>query len=243
MQTAWIGGLFGLVLAYGANAQSTIPPGTLIPVSLSGSLNLKKVHAGQQFHAEVMQDIPGTSVKRRENLVGHVLSLSSNQSGHARLEITFDAVESHRRRIPIKADLRALGSFNEVQLAQVSEEGASRGITPEVATTTQIGGEQVYRGGGPVADGNTVVGEPTAWGVVGMPRTQPGMPCRGAVGENNQSEAFWLFSTNACGVYGFPNLRIEHSGRTEPVGTVILASSDDKLDLGAGTAMLLRVLE
>jgi len=188
-----------------------------------------------------MQNIPGTPIKRRAQVVGHIVSLAPATSGHARLEIAFDAIQSHGQTIPIKTNLRALASFLEVQEAEDPEEIASRGITPEVATTTQIGGEQVYRGGGPVTEGDTVVGKPTPWGILGLPRTQPGMPCRGAVDHNDQSQAFWLFSTDACGIYGFSSLKIEHAGRTDPAGTVVLASNQDKLSLGSGTAMLLRV--
>lgn len=235
--------LAAFVLACAANAQSTVPPGTLIPISLSRGLNVHKIHSGQQLRAEVMQDIPGTSVKRRATVLGHVVNSTSGSAGRAQLAISFDTIESHGRRIPIKTSLRALASFNEVESAQVPEEGASRGITPEVATTTQIGGEQVYRGGGPVADGDTVVGKPTPYGALGLPRTQPGKPCRGALGDPSQAQAFWLFSTDACGIYGFAGLQIEHSGRTEPTGTIVLASNDDKLNLGSGTAMLLRVIQ
>jgi hypothetical protein len=234
--------LLGVFAAYSAEAQTAIPSGTLIPASLSGSLNLKKLRSGQQFHAEVMQDIPGTEIKRRSHIVRHVVSLTPVPAGHARLEIAFDAVQWHNQRIPIRADLRAMASFNEVEDAQVPEEGASRGITPEVATTTQIGGEQVYRGGGPVADGDTVVGRPTPWGVLGVPRTQPGTTCRGEADHNKSQQAFWLFSTNACGVYGYSGLQIEHSGRSQPIGTVVLVSDTGKLNLQSGTAFLLRVV-
>lgn len=235
--------VLGILLASAATAQTAIPPGTLIPVSLSGSLNVKKIHSGQQFRTEVMQDIPGTAVRRRARVVGHVVSSTSDHAGHVRLEITFDAIQTRGQRIPIKAGLRALASFNEVEDAQVPEEGASRGITPEVATTTQIGGEQVYRGGGPVAAGETMVGRPTPWGVLATPRTQPGKPCRGVLDNNTQAQAFWLFSSDACGVYGFPDLQIEHAGRADPAGRIILASRGDKLNLGSGTALLLRVLK
>jgi hypothetical protein len=243
MPLSWMLALLGVCAASGVNAQSAIPSGTLIPASLSGSLNVKRLRVGQQFHAEVMQDVPGTHIKRRSNVVGHVVSLTPDRAGHARLEIAFDAVQWHEQRIPIRADLRAMASFNEVEDAQVPEEGASRGITPEVATTTQIGGEQVYRGGGPVAEGDTIVGRPTPWGVLAVPRAQLGTVCRGESGNNRREQAFWLFSTNACGVYGYSGLQIEHSGRSQPIGTIVLTSDSNKLDLRSGTAFLLRVVQ
>jgi hypothetical protein len=243
MRWASIVALLSMCGSCSAIAQSPIPSGTLIPASLSGSLNVKKLHSGQRFHAEIMQDIPGTAMKRRANVIGHVVGYAPDPAGHARLEIAFDAVQTHGQRIPIKADLRAMASFNEVEDAQVPEEGASRGITPEVATTTQIGGEQVYRGGGPVADGNTVVGRPTPWGVLALPRTQTGTACRGEADDNTRAQAFWLFSSDACGVYGYGDIHIAHAGRRQPIGTVVLTSDTSKLDLRSGTAFLLRVAE
>lgn len=223
-------------------AQSALPSGSIIPVSLDGGINAAKVRAGQEIHATVMQDVPGTTIHRHARVTGHVSRVETSKDGHLRLEISFDAVKSHGQTIPIRTNLRALASFLEVEEAQVPEEMASRGLSPETWDTEQIGGEQVYRGGGPVAVGNQAVGKPTPWGALATPRTQAGLPCRGTVGEASQPQAMWLFSSNACGVYGFANLRIEHAGRTDPKGVILLASSDGKLNLTSGTGLLLRVL-
>jgi len=240
----WLWPLMAIgLLPLNTMAQAAVPPGTLIPLSLSGSLNVNKLHAGKRLRGEVMQDMPGTSIKRRAHVVGEVVSAATDKAGSAHLEIRFDAVEVHGQRISIKTSLRALASLIEVEEAQVPEEGASRGITPEVATTRQIGGDQVYRGGGPVAVGDEVVGKPTPWGVLALPRVQPDSPCRGVVEGNDKSQAFWLFSTDACGVYGLSHIRIEHAGRTQPIGTIMLASDERKLNLMSGTAFLLRVVQ
>ena len=129
----------------------------------------------------------------------------------------------------------------DVEEAQVPEEMSSRGMNPENWTTQQIGGDQVYRGGGPVASGLTTVGEVTPYGALDVPRAQPGDPCRGVIGENSQPQAMWLFSSDACGVYGFSNIRIQHAGRSDPRGSIVLSSTNGKLILGSGTGMLLRV--
>lgn len=224
-----------------ALTQSAIPRGTLIPVVLNHSLRSGRVHPGQEFRAEVMQDIPGTPIRRRSKLVGHIVSATSSKDGPTTLMLAFDAVQVNGQRIPLKVNLRALASFVEVNSAQVPEDMAERGTTPETAITRQIGGDQVYRGGGPVAVGDTTVGKPTAYGVLGLPRAQSGESCRGVVGDATQPQAFWLFSTDACGVYGLSNLRVLHAGRTDPIGTITLASDKGKLNLSSGSGMLLRV--
>lgn len=222
-------------------AQSSIPIGTLIPVVLNRSLKADRVHSGQEFRAEVMQDIPGTPIHRRSNLLGHIVATTPSKNGPSTLVLSFDAAQVRHRRIPLKVNLRAIASFVEVNSAQVPEDMAERGTTPETATTQQIGGDQVYRGGGPVAVGDTAVGRPTAYGVLGLPRTQPGESCRGVVGVAIQPQAFWLFSTDACGVYGLSRVRIVHAGRTDPVGIITLGSDNGKLTLSSGSGMLLRV--
>jgi hypothetical protein len=50
-----------------------------------------------------------------------------------------------------------------------------------------------------------------------------------------------LFSSNACGVYGFYNIGIEHGGRADPAGRIILASDNGKLNLNSQIGLLLRV--
>jgi hypothetical protein len=222
-------------------AQTALPSGTILPVSLDNSLNAGNAHPGQKIRATVMQNIPGTPIRRRAKVLGHVVQAASTKDGPSRLEIRFDAVRVRGRSFPLKADLRALASFMEVAAAQVQEESADRGITPEVATTTQIGGEQVYRGGGPVADGDTTVGKPTPYGVLALPRVDPGQDCRGAIGENQRPQALWLFSTDACGVYGFSHIRIAHAGRTDPTGSIVFASDKGKLAINGGSGLLLRV--
>jgi hypothetical protein len=191
---------------------------------------------------KVMQDVPGTLIKRRAKVLGHVVKAAAEPNGTSALEISFDAINLLGRAVPLKASLRALASFMEVEAAQVPEEGASRGITPEVATTQQIGGEQVYRGGGPVADGNTTVGRPVPYGVLALPRANPERHCQGLIGENRQPQALWLFSSDACGVCGFHNIQMNHAGKTDPKGNILFSSEKGKLTINSGSAMLLRVL-
>ncbi len=224
-----------------SGAQIAIPPGTILPLSLDGSLKVWKAYPGKVIRATVMQNVPGTPIHRGAHVIGHVIRADVPQGGPARLEISFDAVEMHGRRIPLKADLRALASFFDVEQAQIPEEMSSRGLSPADWTTQQIGGETDYRGGGPVASGSTPVGKPTPYGVLALPRVQAGEPCRGVIGQNRRPQALWLFSTNACGLYGYSNIRLEHAGRSNPLGAIVLESRKGKLALTSGSGLLLRV--
>ena len=241
MKYAWILAAI-LTLPAAAMAKNALPPGTILPVSLDKGLNASKVHAGMEIRAKVMQNVPGTPVRRGAEVIGHIVKANAPGKGKTSLEISFDAVKMHKQRIPLRANLRALASFLEVEEAEDPEDMSSRGLNEESWTTQQIGGDQVYRGGGPVTEGRISVGTPTPYGVLVTPRTRPSQPCRGAVGEASRPQAFWLFSANACGVYGYSHIRIAHAGRTAPAGTVVLISNRGKLVLYGGSGMLLRVL-
>lgn len=240
MKYAWIWAAI-VSLPLSIAAQTAPPVGTLLPVTLDRTLNIDKAYAGQQIRARVMQNIPGTVIRRRNQVLGHVVKVTHSMNGPSTLELCFDAVLAGGRRIPLQTNLRALASFIAIDDAQIPEEMSSRGITPEVATTEQIGGDMVYRGGGPVTEGDINVGQPTPYGVLVMPRVQPGQSCRAVVAGNRRPQAMWLFSADACGVYGLSNIRIKHSGRTDPAGDIILASDNGKLHLEGGTGLLLRV--
>jgi hypothetical protein len=89
--------------------------------------------------------------------------------------------------------------------------------------------------------GAQVVGKYTRQGVLANVDQDLGTPCRVTIDSNAQPQAFWLFSVNACGAYGFGDLRILRSGRTESLGEVTLASNHKAVKIDKGSAMLLRV--
>ena len=215
-------------------AQSTIPAGTVLPLSLETGLKSRSVKPGKIIRAKVMQNIPGTNIHRGARVLGTVVSVTPT-----RMELRFDTLVVHDTRIPFASNLRAIASMMEVEFAQIPEGGADRGLPPYDKTTQQIGGEQVYRQGGPVTRNSITVAEPTPYGVVGKLESNP--PCRADAAENDHPQALWLFSTNACGAYGFSDLSIEHSGRTHPVGTIVLATRKSKLNIRSGSGLLLRV--
>jgi hypothetical protein len=232
MKFAWLALLCLLPLSL--PAQNSIPAGTLLPARLDTGLNARKLHVDGTVRARVMQNVPGTPVRRGAHVVGHVVSVTPD-----RIEIHFDYVSVHGRRIPLTASVRALASMLEVEEAQIPEGGAERGLPPEDRNTRQIGGDMVYRAGGPLTRGADVVGTPTPYGAVGRLSANP--PCRAGIDGNDRPQALWLFSTDACGLYGYSGIALEHAGRTAPVGTIRLSGPQDKLKIRSGSGLLLRV--
>lgn len=220
-------------------AQNSIPKGTILPVELNSSLNSGKNKVGQAIWARIMQDVPlpgGAKIRAGTKVVGQVMEVEPAGSGNgASLALRFEEVVISHRRIAITSNLRALASAMEVWDAQIPLTGPDRG-TPESAwTTVQVGGDVVYRGGGPVTSEMEVVGEPTYKGV--LARTSS---CQGGASDN-EPQALWVFSSNACGVYGLRHVSIVHSGRTDPVGEIELASDHGEVKVDKASGILLRV--
>jgi hypothetical protein len=237
-----------LLLISGAGAafvKISIPAGTVLPVALHGSLSTTKSKPGQVVKARVMQDIPlgeGSKVRAGAYVQGKVISVTSAANGSgASITFEFTQLVTSRGAEPITTNLRALASIVEVNSARIPQYD-DRGSSSYVNTTWQIGGETVYRGGGHVMDGKTIVGEPVNdEGVLGRVRTSSDGKCHGTVEGENQLQALWLFSSDACGVYGYRRVKIEHAGRTSPLGEITLKAERGNINIRGGSGMLLRV--
>jgi hypothetical protein len=230
-----------------AQQQSTqsaerIPAGTILPVSLNSDLRSDKNESGTAIVATIMQDVPlgrGESLRKGSMLTGHVIEVVTPGRGSDESKISFqlDHIRLGDQTLPITTTLRAVASRSEVS-----------GATPQLISseyadnTIEIGGDQIsYGEGNPVMVGAQVVGKYTRQGVLANVDQDLATPCRVTIDRKAQPQAFWVFSVNACGAYGFGDLRILRSGRTEAPGEVTLASNRKAVKLDKGSAMLLRV--
>lgn len=60
---------------------------------------------------------------------------------------------------------------------------------------------------------------------------------------NENAEAMWIFSSDACGIYGLEHIHIAHAGRTEPLGVITISSDRPSFKISSGAGILLRVNE
>jgi hypothetical protein len=241
-RTLWIS---VMMLSAHLFAQSVVPAGTIIPIGLNSSLNSRKARPGQVISGRVMQDVPlspGWKIRAGAKLIGHVIDVKPAADARGgQLSLRFDTLVESKQRTSITTDVRALASAMAVEEAQIPVSGPDRGTSPAAWTTNQIGGEVVYRGGGPVANGLRSVGEPTYGGVLVHVSAKPGTKCRGEIDDNDRLQALWVFSSDACGTYGFADLAIIHAGRDNPIGEITLTSTKGDVNVRAGSGMLLRV--
>jgi hypothetical protein len=234
-----------LLLSAAAFAQSSIPPGTVLPARLDSSLNSKKSKPGQTVTARIMQDVPLSSrmkIRAGAKVIGHILSVSAPASrGPAQVTLRFERLQSRHQSLAINTGLRALASMMNVAEADVPATGPDRGTPWAWRTRNLIGGEVAYGEGGPVARGTQIVGRALADGVLVPIESSPAFGCRGEIAGNTQLQALWVFSSDACGVYGIDHVQITHAGRSAPVGEITLTSKQGNLKIARGSGMLLRV--
>jgi hypothetical protein len=225
-----------------ARTADPIPTGTILPVRLNSTLRSDRSPNGATITATVMQDVPlgkGERLRKGTRLTGHVVEAITPGRGadESKISFQFDQVRLGSLTIPIATTLRAVASRSEVLAATpplTSSEYADNQI--------QIGGDQIsYGEGGPVMVGSQVVGRYTSQGVLANADQDLGTPRGTTIDDDARPKAFWLFSVNARGAYGFGDLTILQSGRAEPLGEVTLASNRKAVKLDKGSAMLLRV--
>jgi len=203
-----------------------------------------KIHATQTITARITQDVPlpsGRKIHSGAKLTGEVINVKPGRSGQAaEITIRFDKLEFAHHSEQINTNLRALASLMEVEDAQTPPTGPDRGTPWVWATRNLIGGEVAY-GTGPVARGTEIVGEGLIDGVLMPARANLAQGCRGEVAGNRVAQAFWVFSSDACGVYGFGDLQISHAGRTTPIGEITLTAKSRRMNVRTGSGLLLRI--
>lgn len=225
----------------------TLQPGATIPVRLQNTLNSERDLPGKTFTLKTTQDVPlnGHHVLRKgAKITGHILAAQSLKKGErdSRLVLELDTLEFSRQQTSIVVGLRAMASVLEVQGAGTPTNADENSAA---WTTQQIGGDIVYRGGGPVtASWGETVGKPLNDGVMSRllaPRNElvlKGMHCA----PSDKLHALGLFASTACAVYGFPSLTIEHDGFDKPKGQIALVSQSQSVKIRAGSQFLLQAL-
>jgi len=239
---------FALYFAFFATvavAQNTIPPGTVLPVQLNRSLSSQTSKPGQTITGRIAQDVAtsaGGKIRAGTKIYGHVLAVQAATAGaHATITLRFDRLNLSHRSIAINTSLRALASMTQVEDSFIPPSGPDRGTPAAWTTRNLIGGEVAYGEDGPEARGDEIVGHALLSGVLLPVRANHAAGCRGEFGDNAQPQAMWVFSSDACGVYGIDGVQISHAGRSAPLGEITLTNQTGDFNIRGGSGMLLRV--
>ena len=216
-----------------------VPAGITVPVMLSTTIRSDKSKAGEPIRARVMQDVPfpgGGKIARGRNLSGHIMEINPTE-----VTLKFDRLMLGKQEVPIQTSMRAIASMLAVQDALIPTNSAGdRGNPTSMWNTEQIGGRDVVYGRpGDVLDGSEQVGKSLGDGSIFVTlRESLNGRCQD---DSKQLQAVWVFSSSACGAYGFGDLRVDHFGQTNPAGTIVLRSSS-RIDIRSGSGLLLRVI-
>ena len=218
-----------------------LPAETALPVMLDSAIDPAKVTPGAIIKARLMQDVilpSGFRIRAGSSVLGSVVEAqAAGKDSGSRLAFKFDRLVFDKHTLHFTSHLRALASMNEVFEAQLPTNAIDDyGTSIADWNTVQVGGgEVVYRGNGTVMSANEVVGNASIGGAV-QARLQPVRSggCHGGA----KLQALWVFSTTACGVYGYADTTIAHRGRTDPVGEIVLASKS-RVRVQGGSGLLL----
>jgi len=228
-------------------AASPIPVGTILPVKLVNGLSADDAAAGQKVEAYIAQQVPLPNrgkIRLHSAVHGAVVSVSKSPDGNGvDVSLRFDQIEYDKQIVHMVTSLRALASFEAVRAAQLPFGGADAGTPTGWGNTAQIGGDIRYGDGGEVRNRRKEnVGKGVSGGVLVHVSAPAGSECEGPVNGDDRLQALWVFSADACGVYDLKGVEITHNGKTEPVGTVTLRFTKEKMKLDASTGILLRTV-
>jgi hypothetical protein len=230
-----------LLLVAVALAQE-IPPGTTLPVMLSSTLDARKSKPDEEISARIMQDVPllhGGHIPAGARVIGRVVETGApTGSAGSYVTLIFDRVETKGSVVPVVTGLRAIASLVAVRDAQLPSRTPTRSESPSSWTTVQVGDDVVYRGGGHVMHGDEIVGEPVDLGVLGKLTCGPRCECVDE--EADRGVALWIFSTSACGAYGFDGLKIVNAKSGDSAGQITLRS-ENNVQVRSGSGLLLLV--
>lgn len=229
---------------------SAVPPGTILPVVLRTTISAGNAKPGQILRGQIAQEVPlpdGSRIRKGSLIEGEIVEVTAAAGSNAlKISIRFNKLHWNGQVAPITTDLRAMAGFMEVLAAGTPTQSVGESDVFNWMTTRQIGGDSVYGRNGIVTskhNAGQVVGKSLqSGGVLVQVNADPAGRCRGVIEGNENPQALWVFSSDACGTYGLTKIHILHAGRTEPVGTFTLGVADHKTKIHSGDGLLLRVI-
>lgn len=222
-----------------------IPSGTLLPAMLDDTVDSEKSKPGEAISAKLRQDVPLSGkgkIKRESKILGHVVAVSPASDGNPyQITVQFEQIEVNKHPVNVSVGLRAYATMEMVaQSRQPANANSGLGTSVWDLNLSQIGGQITYSGQKIVKWNGQVVGRiPQPGAVLGVPMANPELGCAGP-GANTLEQAFWAFSTNACGIYGNDDMTFV-SGIGGANSGQIAFKSPKKITLRGGSGWLLQV--
>jgi hypothetical protein len=218
-----------------ASANSKTAPGSILPVQLTKSIDVKKIKTGDQVEAKVTQDMKAGNgeviVPKDTKVVGRITEAQARtkEQKESQIAITFDrAVMKTGGDVSLPMSIQAI----------ISPSYLSANSSPSGENTGQSQSASSGSGSGmPQNNGNARAG-------MGGSQAQTPSPSASAGSTSGPSEdktgngAHQPITGNTQGVLGIPDLTLSSANTTQ--GSV-LTSEKNNVKLESGTLMLLKV--
>ncbi len=216
-----------------AGAPSRIAPGSVLPVSLTKTIDAKKAKTGDEVVAKVTQDMKNNAgeviVAKDTKVVGHVTEAQARtkEQKESEVGIAFDrAVMKNGSEMQMPMSIQAIiGPQNDGQQNNQSNAGGGTGYGSAPGGTTS----------------NSSTGR--AGGMAGSAPPSTPSPSAGASAPSDAQTAQTArppITAETKGVVGISDLKLSSTAPTANQGSVV-SSEKNNVKLESGTLMLLRV--
>jgi hypothetical protein len=223
---------------------------TTLPITFARTVNAKSAHVGDPVSAKTIERVnlaDGQVIPSGASVTGRIVDavpFEFDKTPYARqnsstLAIHFDSIDSKGTTLPLNVYVRALAdpiTTWDAQKPRPSDEDPD-------ATTVQIGGGEIFEPhqGQVINMDGDIVGYQQHGGIYAHLLPASGNSPEGCDGGSTEVPVA-LFSASACGLYGFTDVSMVHSGRTGNASTLILSSRRGSPEVWKGSTALLEVL-
>jgi hypothetical protein len=193
---------------------------------------------------QVLRFAAGGVIPKSSSVVGHIVSARSFPSNDipSKLAIRFDKIVTNKQALPVTVFVRALANTNESYEAMGPTPPADVNLSGE---RRQIGGDLVEPLDKHVLNSDEDIGaENRKDGIYAklLPAEHNDRYTHIACDGTPTEQPVAIHSANACGLYGFVQTFMTHTGKTAPLGTFQLESRRHTVTLYARSTALLQVL-
>jgi len=216
-----------------AGAPSRIAPGSVLPVSLTKTIDAKKAKTGDEVVAKVTQDMKNNAgeviVAKDTKVVGHVTEAQARTK------------EQKESEVGIAFDRTVMKNGSEMQMPMSIQAIIGPQNNGEQNSQNNAGGGTGYGSapGGTTSNSNTG----RAGGMAGSAPSQSPAPSAGASAPGDAQQAPSArppITAETKGVVGISDLKLTTAASTANQGSVV-SSEKNNVKLESGTLMLLRV--
>ncbi len=210
-----------------------LPPQTALPIVFTNTVDAHRAKVGDPVLAKTIQvvKVAGLVFPSGALVHAHVVAVSpaskqvpdAKTSEKSELGVQFDSISSKTTSIPLDVYVRAIA--DPISSWTAVEPFGDTKWDPD-STVIQVGGDILTPSQTDVVsrDGR-IVARNIKGGVFGKLRAASGDSPDGC-DESSSDESLAIFSAAACGLYGFSEVQMEHSGRTGHPSMLLLVSSN-----------------